>query len=273
MDTRAAPTGGDPWTCPECGWENAGGATCDRCGIAKAWVEDPPLDLPPPPGWWERPDGWLAALHAAGTIGGTLLALRPEWAPFLALAEPWQWIQVALSGAAAVSSVNRAVMSRRFHEVRLTMPAHARSDEPFDVELTLVPYRGIPNVTLRVDLVENTYQRPSGREGGVTLRSRRLARHHLQRAAPLRGRRTHHVVTTFLAPLPNPDVHDVMAELQASLLAPFAWLVPGLGQAARNLREHGGVRVRAVVAVGPFRHVIERRIIVFLDTGTTLLAG
>lgn len=273
MDTPTAEVADGAWTCPECGWENAEGSTCDRCGIAKAWLEDPPLDLPPPPGWWERPDGWLVTLHAAGVVGGTLLALRPELAPFLALAEPWQWIQVALSTAATVASVNRAVMARHFHDVRLRMPPHARSDQPFDVELTLLPYRRIPNVTIRVDLVENTYQRRSGRDGGVTLRSRRLARHHLQRRAPLRGRRTHHVTTTFLAPLPNMDVHDVMAELQASLIAPFAWLVPGLGQAARNLREHGGVRVRAVVAVGPFRHVIERRIIVFLDNDSVLLAG
>lgn len=270
---RTAGPDSHAWTCPECGWENPSGATCDRCGVAKAWLEDPPLDLPPTPGWFDRPDGWLSLLHAGGLLGGLALALRPELAPWLALAEPWQWVQVVLSAAATVASINRTVMARRFHDIRVTMPPHARTDAPFDVELVLIPYRTVPGVSIRMDLVENTYERRKGREGGVSLRSRRLARHRLQRGAPLRGRREHHVVTTFVAPLPNPDVHDVMAEIQASILAPFAWLVPGVGEAARNLREHGGVRVRTVVRVGLFRHVIERRVIVYMQIGDAVMAG
>ena len=270
MTAEAASERPSQWTCAECGYENVGTLTCERCGVARAWQEDPPLDLPPPPGWLERPEAWLAMLHAAAAVGGLLLAWRPEIAPFLALAQPWQWIQVALSVGASTVAVNRAAMGRLFHEVSLTMPAHARSNEAFDVELTLTPYRRIEGVSIVVDLVENTYDRSRGDRSELKLKSRRLARHRLQSGAPLRGRRVHHVETSFLAPFPNMNVHDTLAEVQASILAPFAWLVPGLGETARNLREHGGVRVRARVAVGPFRRVIERRIIVYVPLGRTL---
>lgn len=261
------------WACPECGWENEATPTCGRCGLARAWLEDPPLDLPPPPGWFERPATWLALLHAAGALGGIVLWVRPGIAPFLALGDPWQWIQVALSAAAAVTSVNRAAMERLFHEIRLVVPPHAQTDTPFDVELVLIPYRRVPDVSIRIDLVENTYRRSPGRSDRLALRSERLARHSIQSGAPLRGRRVHHVETTFTAPLPNMDVHDTLAEIQASLLAPFAWLVPGLGEAARNLREHGGVRVRASVHAGPYRRVLERRIVIYMLGTDRLLAG
>lgn len=273
MTDDPSPGAPEAWTCPECGWENDATSTCERCGLARAWLEDPPLDLPPPPGWFERPASWLALLHAAGAIGGVVLWLRPSLAPFLALGDPWQAIQIALSAAAAVTAFNRAAMERLFHEIRLALPPHAATDTPFDVELVLVPYRRVPNVTIRIDLVENTYRRTPGRGDRLALRSERLARHRIQTGAPLGGRRVHHVETTFVAPLPNMEVHDTLAEIQASLLAPLAWLVPGLGQAARNLREHGGVRVRASVGVGPYRRVLERRIVIYMLGTEGLLAG
>lgn len=272
MDVSADAQGG-PWTCSECGWVNDSGPTCDRCGVARSWVDDPALDLPPAPGWWDRPASWLAVLHLGAALGGLLLAFRPDVAPFLALREPWQWIQIALSTGAAVTSVNRAAMDRLFHDIRLEMPGQAPTDAPFEVSVDLVPYRSLEKVTLRIDLVENTYHRRTGRREGTTLRSKRLARHRIRTGEPLRGRRVHHVTTTFVAPVPNMRVHDTMAEIQASMLAPFAWLVPGLGEAARNLREHGGVRVRVYVGVGPFRRVLERRIIVYLLGSDRLLAG
>lgn len=273
MDSSGGAIGRGPWTCSECGWMNERGATCDRCGVARSWIEDPPLDLPPPPGSWERPASWLALLHALAAVAGFVLVFRPDLAPFLALRAPWQWIQVALSLAAAVTAANRAAMERLFHEIRLDVPAQAPTDAPFDVDLALVPYRRIENLTLRIELIENTYHRRPGRNEGTQLRSRRLARHRIQTGAPMRGRRVHHVGTTFVAPVPNMQVHDTMAEIQASMLAPFAWLVPGLGEMARNLREHGGVRVRVFVGVGPFRRVLERRIIIYLLGGDELIAG
>jgi len=272
-DARPATDGSAGWTCPDCGLENPSGLTCDGCGVARSWHEDPPLDLPPAPGWFGRPDAYLALLHAGAALAGLALWMRPETAPFLALGEPWQAIQVAVSTGATVAAVNRTTITRLFHQVRLEMPAHAPSDREFDVELVLVPYHHIAKASVTVELLENTYQRTLGKSSDVALRSRRLARHRLRRDAPLAGRRVTHLQTSLLAPLPNPHVHDVTAELQASLFAALAWLVPGLGEAARNLREHGGVRVRATLRVGPFRQVIERRIIVYLRSGDTVLAG
>jgi enhancing lycopene biosynthesis protein 2 len=87
------------------------------------------------------------------------------------------------------------------------------------------------------------------------------------------GRRASLVEATFIAPFPTQQMRDVMAELQASAMASLAWLVPGLGQAARNLREHGGVRVRLTVRVGPFFRRVEKRVVVYQMQGDWLAIG
>jgi len=77
----------------------------------------------------------------------------------------------------------------------------------------------------------------------------------------MRGRREHVFQASFLAPAPSPAQHDVATELAASMLGGVGFLVPGLGHYARNLREHGGFFVRAVVRVGLWRRVYEQRVV------------
>jgi hypothetical protein len=52
----------------------------------------------------------------------------------------------------------------------------------------------------------------------------------------------------------------VASEIKASILGALGPIVPGLGHYARNLREHGGYFVRAVVRFGPWRRVYEQRV-------------
>ncbi len=263
------------WTCGACGWANDGGATCDRCGVARRWLEDPPLDLPPQPGWLERPASWLALLHAAGLALGVALLARPEIAPWLALTPAAQGVQVALSAAATLAAANRAVTEHLFHEVTLQVPDRAAAGQEIVADARLVPYRTTEGVSVTLELRENTYHRTRGRHGqtNVATRSKRLARHRMIRGERVAGRRPSLFEAAFVAPYPSAELRDVMAELQASAFAAFAWLVPGLGQAARNLREHGGVWVRLTVRVGPFQRRVERRVIVYQLVGDGIAIG
>lgn len=277
MDDAAvtpAPAAG-AWTCGACGFANAGGATCDRCGVARRWLEDPPLDLPPRPGWLERPAAWLTLLHAAGTLLGGALWARPELAPWLALSAPAQAVQVALSLAATLAAANRAVTERAFHEVALDTPPRAAAGAPIVADARIVPYARTERVHVTLELIENTYRRTRGDRGqtNVRARTRRLARHRMVEGGALPGRRASLFEAAFVAPYPSPELTDALAEIQASALAAFAWLVPGLGQAARNLREHGGVWVRLTVRIGPFQRRVERRVVVYQLYGDGIAIG
>jgi hypothetical protein len=276
MDTSA--TGAPrtrPWTCGACGYENDGGATCDRCGVARRWLEHPPLDLPPRPAFFERPAGWWSLAHGAATLFGALLLVRPEVAPWLALAAPAQAVQVALSLAAAVASLNRAATERLFHEVALEVPDRAPAGEELVADARLVPYGRTEGVHVTLELIENTYHRTRGRNGETRMatRSKRLGRHKMLSGETVPGRRASLLEATFIAPFPTQQMRDVMAELQASAMAALAWLVPGLGQAARNLREHGGVWVRLTVRVGPFFRRVEKRVVVYQMQGDWFAIG
>jgi len=253
------------WTCSACDYVNRDGLTCDRCGLARRWQENPPLDLPPQPGWFERPAGWLSLMHGAGLALGALLLIRPEVAPWLALAEPAQATQVALSAAATLAAVNRAATERLLHDVALDVPDRAAAGQTVVADARLVPYARVQRTNVTLELVENTYERTPGRNGGTNIRTRtrRLERYRLVSGASLPGRRASLFEASFVAPYPSPGLRDVGAELQASVLSAFAWLVPGLGEAARNLREHGGVWVRLTVRVGPFRRRVDRRVTVY----------
>ena len=279
MDHAATPTApaapGSGWTCGSCGFLNASGATCDRCGVARRWLEDPPLDLPPRPGWLERPASWLALLHVAATVGGAALLVRPELAPWLALAPLAQAVQVALSAGATAAAVNRAVTERAFHEVTLVTPARAASGQEIVADARLVPYQRVARAHVTLELVENTYQRTRSDRGqtSVRTRTRRLARYRLLSGEALPGRRASLFEASFVAPYPSPDLRDPLAEIQASAMGAVAWLVPGLGETARNLREHGGVWVRMTVRVGPFRRRMDRRVIVYHLAGEHVAIG
>lgn len=263
------------WTCSACDYVNQDGLTCDRCGVARRWLENPPLDLPPQPGWFERPAAWLSLLHVAGLGLGAVLLIRPETAPWLALAAPVQAIQVGLSAAATLAAVNRAATERILHEVFLDVPDRAAAGQTIVADARLVPYARIERATVTLELVENTYERTRGRNGrtNIRTRSRRLERYRLVRGASLPGRRPSLFEASFVAPYPSEGLRDVGAELKASVLGALAWLVPGLGEAARNLREHGGVWARLTVRVGPFRRRVDRRITVFQLVGDEIRAG
>lgn len=204
---------------------------------------------------------WGALAYGALALGGLLVLLVPGWLEVLGIGATWVVLEVVLSASAFSSSLIEAVWQRRFNRAALHVPATVRTGQAFEAVLTLVPYDSIERVSVRIELVDRFYERVwrNGRRQTRT-RSRTLERVDLQRGERIRGRREHAFHVGFLAPAPSLAQHDVATELTASLLGAFGAIVPGLGHYARNLREHGGFFVRAVVRFGPWRRVYEQRV-------------
>jgi len=258
------------WVCGACGHHNAGGASCEACGVAKRYLDDPPLDLPFPPKLVGLPAFFGGLLWAVVAALGAALLLVPGWREAVGLG-PW-FVAVGTASAlgAAWSSGTEALWQRLFNEMRLEVPRSVRSGEDFDAALTLVPYDGVPAVRVDFALVDNFYEH--GRGNGIETRSRRLDHQVALLGEPLSGRHTHVLHARFQAPFPATRHTDLLAEVLASLLAPLGLLVPGLGLTARNLREHGGYFVRATVRVGWLRRTFKRRVIAFY-VGADLFVG
>ena len=275
----------ESWTCSECGHANPDVRTCERCGVARRWVRDPALDLPPRPALAALPSFWLSGLHGVAALAGALLLLRPETAPWLALHPYVQGVQTVLSAAAFWTTLQKAATERLFHRVALEVPDRVRTGEELPVLGEVVTYGPTSGVHVTIELVENTYQRTERRDPRlpafgtrrrkppVTTRSDRLGRHRLLSGGRLRGRRAERFEARFEAPFPNDATRDVQADLLASAYDAFAWLVPGLGDAAENLRNHGGVWARLKVRVGPFTRTVERRVIVWAGAGAGFRIG
>lgn len=249
-----------PWACPTCHHDNdADALVCDACGVARRWHRDPSLDLPPAPPWHHVGAVWAAAAYGVLTLGGLVVLTVPAWRE--SLGPTWVLLEVVLAGGAFVGALVEAVWQRRFNRATLVAPSTVRAGQRFEVTLTLVPYRALERVDVRIELLERTYVQVTRRGRRQTqTRTRVLERHVLQRGEPLRARREHLFATGYLAPPPSTAHHDVRSEITASVLNVLAPIVPGMGHYARNLREHGGVFVRAVVRFGIWRRVYEQRV-------------
>ena len=253
------------WTCPACGHDNRGDAlVCDACGVARHWHEDPPLDIPPPPPWYHVGAAWAALAYGALAVGGVLVLLVPGWLEALGIGLAWVLLEVGLTGAAGFTALVEAVWQRRFNRAELRVPQTLRVGQPFEAVLTLVPYGTLERVRVDVELVDRYFVKVV-RDGQRQSSARsRVVEHHVLEVAPLRGRREHAFQVSLFAPVPTASHHDVQSEMLASLLGVFGPVVPGLGHYARNLREHGGFFVRAVVRFGIWRRSYEQRVVVVM---------
>ena len=251
------------WACASCAYENPTDAlVCDACGVARRWHEDPALDIPPPPPWHHVGAVWALLGYGALALAGVLVLAVPGWLDALGVAAPWIVLEVGLTGAAALGALVEAVWQRRFNRAFVQVPRTVRTGQAFEAVLTLVPYHTLERVSVQIELVDRYYEhvQRQGRRQTRT-RSRVLDRHVLQRGEPVRGRREHAFQAQFLAPAPSLAQHDVATELLASVVGAFGPLLPGMSHYARNLREHGGFFVRAVVRFGIWRRVYEQRVV------------
>lgn len=238
--------------------------------MAKRYLDDPPLDLPYPPRLSRLPAFYVGLLWAVAATAGAALLLVPAWRQNLGLGPWFVTAGTASSLGATWASVSDALWRRLFNETRLEVPRSVRSGDDFDATLTLVPYDSVPVARVEFALVDNFYQH-SGR-AGVETRSRRLDHQVALAGERLSGRHAHVLHARFDAPFPATRHTDLLAEALASLLGPLGLLVPGLGFAARNLREHGGYFVRVTVRVGLLRRTFKRRVIAYF-VGSDLYVG
>lgn len=246
---------------------------CDACGVARRWHEDPPLDLPPPPGRFGVPAAFGELAYGALALTGALVLAVPAWRAAVGLDPRWLLLEVGLAGAAWWASTQESWFQRRFNDARLDLPRQVRTGTTMDVALTLVPYERVDGVDLTVELVDRFYV-DVVRKGRtqVETRQRVLERLVLERGTILAGRRAHGFHVALEAPFPSTVHEHLGAQLTASVLEPLGFLVPGLRHHARNLREHGGFFVRVTVRCGWWRRRFERRVVV-VHVGATIVAG
>ena len=259
------------WTCLDCGFDNAARlATCDQCGVARRYQDDPPLDLPFPPRPAQTAGFVPLAFWSALTIAGMLVLANPTWRESLGISPLFVGLEIAAAAAAALSSFVSVLWQQLFHEVRLEVPGTVRSGEEFEVALSLVPYRIVEKVHVRIELVDQYFRRDQ--QGRSQRQSMRLENVRLSPDRRLTPRRRHRFVSTFLGPLPVTRRTDVASEMQASVFRLLSPIVPALGHLARNLQEHGGYFVRAHVRVGLVKRVLEKRVVAY-HIGSDILVG
>lgn len=249
------------WVCADCGHSNHDRATCEACGLAKHYFEDPALDLPFRPRLPEIAGFWLGLSWSVAALAGLVLLLFPELRERTGVG---LWVvvpEVALSGYAAISSFLSAVWERWFNQFDFAVPAHSPTGQPFAVSLNMVPYDTMDNVSITLRLVDNFYTR-SG-DSGVETQSRDLGSERVLRSGRLRGRRANVFSVEFLTPFPATKHSDVMAEIMADVLDVIGLVVPAVRWNARNLREHGGYFVEASIRVGLIPRKLKKRVIAY----------
>ena len=262
-----APPDGVAWECAACGHhhhrnrEGVSALVCEACGVAKRYVGDPALDLPSAPAFSEVPSFWYGVgWLLAAAVGGALL-LAPTLLDLSGMGRNFLLIEVGASLYAAASSFLNAVWERWFNQVELVVPAHAATGKQFTATLTLVPYRALGRVSVRLKLIDRFYER-DGKSGVKTL-SRVLASYTMLGSGDLRARRAASFEAGFITPFPATKHTDVMAEMTADVLDVVARFVPAVGWNADNLRQHGGYIVEAEMRVGIIRRRLHKRLLAY----------
>ncbi len=144
------------WTCAMCQHCNLAGETCEVCGVARRFLDDPPLDLPHTPSITQVPAFWIALFWAAAALLGVVLLLNPvarnSIGVFFLLAE------VTGASLASGSSFFTAIWQHIFNETELAVPPHAATGQAFTAELRLVPYRTVTGVSVSMALIDRHFR-------------------------------------------------------------------------------------------------------------------
>ena len=229
--------------------------------MAKRYVGEQALDLPTQPGFSEVPSFWFGVGWLLAAAAGGVLLLAPALLEVSGMGRNFLLLEVGASLYAAASSFLNAVWERWFNQIELLVPDHAATGKPFAATLTLVPYRELEGVTVKLKLIDRYFER-EGTSGVKTL-SRVLGSFTMLSSGELRGRRPASFEASFLTPFPATKHTDVMAEITADVLDFVARFVPAVGWNAANLREHGGYIVEAEMSVGIVKRRLHKRLIAY----------
>ncbi len=252
----------EAWKCDGCGWNNGGGALCERCGLALHYQLDPPLDMPRQPGLSVLPEFWLALVWMLGAVA-TLVLLLPRFGT-----NPvFVWVQAAGCVAASLSAFGSALWRRWFARLELEVPERLRAGSLLEPHVRLLPYAQVRGLHITISFHEQYFSN----DPQPARKSRRLGRVRLNAGQPLRGRREHVFATDFLAPVPALRYTHLVNEMTTSALRVLGYVIPEAAIAAVNASEHGGFHVRLQLRRGLLVRRIERRVIIWSDTGTILV--
>lgn len=254
----ATPWQATMWSCSLCGHCNLMGEQCEACGVARRFLDDPPLDVPYTPRVSQLPSFWIGLVWAAVAVAGGLAFLSPTLRQ--AVGPLFLAFEVFAAGAAAVSSFFTAAWERIFNQVELQVPPQAAAGSVFNARLKLVPYATLENVTVRFNFSDRFYEE-KGNEVG--LRTKRLEALRALTRGRLPGRRKTELTAEFIAPFPLTKHTHMQAEINAGFLGFVANFVPSLRFAANNVREHGGYYVEAYVRVGFLSRRYHKRVITY----------
>ncbi|UCH25001.1 MAG: hypothetical protein JSV66_13755 [Trueperaceae bacterium] len=260
------------WHCTSCDHTNSEiRVTCDLCGLARRHIEDPLIDIPHPPRFTHHPRFLLFCVWAGLGFVGLALLSKPAWRETLGIGAPFLILEMLAAYLSAADNVVAVIWDRWFNQIELEVPEKAATGKRFGAAIKLVPYRRIERIRISMCLIDRYFERP-GSDQPSTRKVHRIACHELPVGRPLKGRREYVLRENFIAPFPITSHHDIGAEITASFLALFAWLIPSLGLMARNLREHGGYYLRVKIQVGLLSRTIERRVLVY-HLGYDLFVG
>ena len=261
-ETAVAPSGtpwqATMWTCSLCGHCNLMGEQCEACGVARRFLDDPPLDVPYTPKLTDLPSFWIGLLWGAAALAGGFALLSPQLRD--AIGPIFLIVEVFTAGAAAVSSLFTAAWERVFNQIELQVPPHAAAGSIFQARLKLVPYGTVENVTVRFSFSDRFYE-SNGKD--VELRTRKLEAEQVLTRGRLPGRRRTELSSEFMAPFPLTKHTYMQAELNAGFLSFLAIFVPSLKFAAKNVAEHGGYYVEAYVRVGMLSRRYHKRVVTY----------
>lgn len=250
------------WTCSMCGHCNLQSDQCEACGVARRFLDDPPLDVPFTPRVTELPAFWIGVMWSAAAVAGGVAFLAPALRE--TIGPTFLLVEIVAAGAAAVSSFFTAAWERIFNQVQLHVPPHAAAGSSFQARLKLVPYAIVENVTVSLSMSDRFYEDGRrGRRNEVLLRTKRLSANQLLRGGRLPGRRKTELAADFIAPFPMTKHTHVQAELNAGILGFLSIFVPALKFSARNMKEHGGYYVEAYVRVGLLSRRYHKRVVTY----------
>lgn len=246
------------WTCSMCGQCNLTGDQCQACGVARRFLDDPPLDVPFTPRFTALPSFWIGLMWGVAALAGGYALLDPSLRA--SIGPTFLLLEVAAAGAACVSSLFTAAWERIFNQVELHVPPHAQAGSSFQARLELVPYSVVENVSVSIGFSDRFYDK-RGKE--LELRTKQLERATVLTRGRLPGRRRTQLGAEFMAPFPITKHTHAQADINADILGFLAMFVPALKFAARNVREHGGYYVEARVRVGWLSRRYHKRVITY----------
>lgn len=258
---------GSVWHCALCGQCNLSGETCEACGVARRFLDDPPLNIPFPPRLTQLPSFWLSVVWAVAAAGGLFALASPGIRESVPL--PLLLTELVFAAAAAGSSLFTALWERIFNEVTLTAPPHAATDTEFTAELRLVPYRQTENVSVTLSLMDRYFVNAGD---GDQAKTRYLSSQGVLVRGRLPGRRATTLSAPFMAPFPFTQHASGHSDLLADVFSLLSFVLPALRFSANNLREHGGYYVEARVRVGFLSRKFHRRVITYA-VGKTVHVG